>query len=323
VVNSETDAFQDSESIGGTAVTITGDGTGYTLPYKVAVISVTPQAGESLTSVNLNRAHTDIKITYWLDISANLPNCTTLKLVSDSETTYKHRHLERFTLESLPNQYDFTRFFRYCTALRCVEFGDDVVIGDCTRMFEGCSALRAAPALDLGDAYTLTYMFSGCTGLAHVPAYDTGSCDNFQGMFYGCTSLESVPLFDSSFVANFSSMFYGCTNLKRLPDFDFSSATTVASMLYSCVSLPEIPAWNLSNVTTATDFAAGCSSLQRSQVSGITRSHSYYNGSLSYTALNEIFTNLGTAALGAVITYSGNGSVGDPSIFIAKGWGSA
>ena len=68
------------------------------------------------------------------------------------------------------------------------------------------------------------------------------------------------------------------------------------------------------------NFARNCDSMKRCLATGI-KATTWINGTLSATALNEIYTNLATVT-GQTITVSGNyGTASDnPAIATAKGW---
>ena len=125
-----------------------------------------------------------------------------------------------------------------------------------------------------------------------------GSCPitGFPSMFQGCSSLQSVEL-DTSSGTNFSSMFQNCSSLQSV-ELDTSSGTSFTSMFVSCSSLSSV-------------ILTGCK-----------YTVSVANGVLSGTALDALYTSLGTAAGSQTITVSGNhGTSSDtPSIATAKGW---
>ena len=125
-----------------------------------------------------------------------------------------------------------------------------------------------------------------------------GSCPitNFTYMFQGCSSLSSVEL-DTSSGTSFASMFYNCSSLSSV-ELDTSSGTNFGGMFQSCSSLSSV-------------ILTGCK-----------YTVSVANGVLSGTALDALYTSLGTAAGSQTITVSGNhGTSSDtPSIATAKGW---
>jgi hypothetical protein len=125
---------------------------------------------------------------------------------------------------------------------------------------------------------------------------DTSAVTSTYQMFYGCWSLQSVTL-DTSAVTSTSEMFASCWSLQSVT-LDTSAVTDTSWMFYNC------------------------SSLQSVTLTGLTRGVSVANASLSSTALDALYTSLGTAAGSQTITVSGNyGTTGDdPSIATAKAW---
>ena len=98
-------------------------------------------------------------------------------------------------------------------------------------------------------------------------------------------------------ITNFADMFYGCSSLSSV-ELDTSSGTNFSSMFQNCSSLSSV-------------ILTGCK-----------YTVSVANGVLSGTALDALYTSLGTAAGSQTITVSGNHgtSSDDPSIATAKGW---
>ena len=115
-------------------------------------------------------------------------------------------------------------------------------------------------------------------------------------MFFYCSSLQSVTL-DTGAVVDASQMFSGCSSLQSVT-LDTGAVTSASQMFYNCYSLQSVV------------------------LTGLTRGVSVANASLSSTALDALYTSLGTAAGSQTITVSGNyGTTGDdPSIATAKGW---
>ena len=100
VINATTNTFQFSTVVNGAVSTFTNDGTGSLLPYRQAIITVTPQAGQTLTALNLNIKNTATGLitgysTGWLDIALSMPNCTASGLVISASTqNVKHGYLQ-------------------------------------------------------------------------------------------------------------------------------------------------------------------------------------------------------------------------------------
>ena len=192
--------------------------------YRQAVVTITPQSGQNLTSVNLNVRHTTPTVAHTtgvLDMVVGGPYISTL---SPNTSNVTYRMLRQFEWVGTCPITDFTNMFAYCSALSSVSL-------------------------------------------------DTSAGTNFYSMFSGCSALSSVTL-DTSAGTNFTQMFYGCSSV---------ASVTLTGCKYS-VSI------------------AGCV--------------------LSSTALDALYTSLGTAAGSQTITVSGNyGTTGDsPSIATSKGW---
>jgi len=339
--------------------------------YKTAIITITPQSGQNLTSVNLATAYTEAtagtRSTCWLDLELRVPNCTSLTI---GDAACRHPLLEQglirehsainfnslfrncfalhsvplfntaavtdmssmfnscFSLRSVPlfNTAAVTNMsymFNNCCSLRSVPVFDTALVGNMSYMFNACYSLPEAPAFNTAAVTTMLYMFNACYSLQFVPLLNTALVTNMSFMFATCYSLQFVPLFNTAAVTNMASMFATCSSLQIVPLFNTAAVTNMASMFATCSALQLLPALVMAAVTTATLFAANCNALGRFLGTGLRYSFSFLNSELSATALNEIFTNLGTAAAGGqTITITGNPGAAtcNSSIAIAKGW---
>jgi hypothetical protein len=101
VVNAATNDFQISRTEGGTALTLTNDGGADLLPYKQAIVVITPQAGQNLTSVELLLPFSAVTTfnSPWLDVAYSLNNIT-LSPFRPTTSAYVARHLERVNVVS-------------------------------------------------------------------------------------------------------------------------------------------------------------------------------------------------------------------------------
>ena len=100
-----------------------------------------------------------------------------------------------------------------------------------------------------------------------------------------------------------------------------NTVTSASYMFYGCPSLQSVTL-DTGAVVDASQMFGGCPSLQSVVLTGLTRGVSVANASLSSTALDALYTSLGTAAGSQTITVGGNyGTTGDdPSIATGKGW---
>jgi hypothetical protein len=151
------------------------------------------------------------------------------------------------------------------------------------------------------------------------------SLTSFVNLFYGLFFVESILISFSTNVNNISGMFTNCYSLKYPPLFDTSKVTTISTLFRATAwvhGVITVPAYDLSLCTAYSSTFAGAYNLERFMATGITRGISFVDCNLSATAINEIFTNLGTAAGTQTITVTGNRGAASctPSIATAKGW---
>ncbi len=300
IVGKTADTFQLATTIGGSAIALTTDGSGrvYVPKYRQVLITVTPQAGQTFTSIDIQKRHSQATLTAhsapWLDISIAGSSLTTITVCQ--QAAIKLLSLETFSL--------------YANS-----------VTDFTNMFNSCYSLTSIPLLNTAAGTTFTSMFSGCYSLTSIPLLNTAAGTNFSSMFSSCLSLVSIPLLNTAAGTNFSSMFSSCYSLTSIPLLNTAAGTNFSSMFSSCYSLTSIPLLNTAAGTTFTSMFNLCPSISRGTLNGTAQIISYSACKLSGAALDEIYTNLATV-VGKTITVSGNwGTATDnPTIATAKGW---
>jgi len=309
VVNPTANAFQVSATFGGAPVTLTNDGSATLLPYKIAIVTITPQAGQNLTVINLQAKHNQTGLqaytTGWLDFAISVPNVTGVNYTLGG-TAVGHRLLERVNV---------------------VACG---VLTNMANMYSNTPSLRSVSAFPSGISEVTTmashYLNSG---LKNFPVF-LGSAAKVQStsqMFNNCFNAEYFPALPGSIAAltNVSNM-YASTSVKRIPAFP-SSTANISNFTNICQVMPnlvELPAFNLNGVTSAGNGAnmfINCPSVRRIPISNMRFSFSVANCQLSAAATNEIFEGLPTVATAQTITVSGNPNAGfTASIATAKNW---
>ena len=161
--------------------------------YRQAIITITMQVGQNLTSIDFNQRHSSSNTQYdnnWLDVNAAGTSITYCKFGSGNNTT--SRKLERFNF-----------------------VGDNSISGtNFTVMFQYCSSLQTVPLFNTAAGTNFTSMFSLCYSLQTVPLFNTAAGTNFTSMFQQCYSLQTVPLFNTAAGTNFTSMFQQCYSLQ-------------------------------------------------------------------------------------------------------------
>jgi surface protein len=263
VINSTANTFQISATESGSAIALTNDGSATLLPYKIAVVTITPQAGQNLTNLNLFKKHNgglfDGYSTGWLDIAIALPSCTFLTIGSPSGTV-RYLNLEQVTINQLGNITSLYHLFGGCHSLRNVDINYSVTSSVTTMqyMFRYCYSLTSVPLFDTSNVTNISYMLQRASALTSVPLFDTSNVTNMTGFLRDCYSLTSVPLFDTSSVTTMSNMFLSCYSLTSVPLFDTSSVTSMSNMLTACYSLTSVPLFNTSSVTDMNSMFNGC-----------------------------------------------------------------
>jgi hypothetical protein len=160
--------------------------------YKQAIITVTPQSGQTLTNINLQQQHSAATHVYsagWLDISMVGTNINTLTIGGSNVYIFMLEQFNYIGLNKITN-------FNY--------------------LFSSCYSLMNLQNLYTGSGQTFAGMFSGCYTLQTIPLIDTSKGTNFSSMFNACSSLQVIPELVTSSGTNFSNMFSSCYNLLYL-----------------------------------------------------------------------------------------------------------
>ena len=270
VVNATTNTFQVSAASGGSAITLTNDGSGTILPYKMAVVVVTATTG-NLTGLNLNLRNTQTGLnkyeTGWLDIAVGSPNFTASGLQLSSSTSGSSsiymELVQQVTIVNLGNQNTAAYLFYGMSDLRnLVMTASTSAVTSAVNMFGACYSLQTTPLFDTSAVTTMSNMFYECYSLQAVPLFNTTNVTVMTNMFYLCYSLQSVPLFNTVNVVGMSFMFYFCSSLQTVPLFNTVAVTSMGSMFYGCYSLQLAPLLNTVAVLNMSSMFNSCYSLQ-------------------------------------------------------------
>jgi hypothetical protein len=295
--------------------------------YKTAIVTVTPQAGQTLSAIDLSLKHTQTGLinghsSQWLDMRLAMNNVGTVTTFAN--TNWLHRLLERFEwVGGSSVQTSFVNFLNSCTSLQSIPLFNTAAGNNFTSFLFGCTSLQSVPLFNTAAVTNFQSFLSGCTSLQQIPLFNTSSGTNFTSFLQNCTSLQQIPLFNTSSGTNFNSFLFGCTSLQQIPLFNTSSGTNFGAFLRNCLSLQQVPLLNTSLATELGAFALGCPSLSRIQATfPAGQSFSLANLALGPDALNEIYTNLPTASGTPTITVTGNWGTAahDPTIATNKGW---
>ena len=268
VINSTANGFQVSTTPGGSAVAFGVVGTASLLPYRQAIITVTPRSPTGkMTDLNLNLKNGTTGLqayeTGWLDLEISSPNFGTTGLtIRTSSEVVRMRMVERIRIANLGGMISCGNMFQNCFSLQEVVLPNTASITNTSNMFNSCYSLRTAPLFNMAAVTNASFMFNACYNLLAVPLYNTAAVANMSNMFNNCTNLRTVPLFNTAAATNMSSMFTSCYSLLTVPLFDTTLVTTMASMFNLCLSLQTVPLFNTPIVNTMNQMFSGCAALQ-------------------------------------------------------------
>jgi hypothetical protein len=208
---------------------------------------------------------------------------------------------------------DMTSMFQNCISLKTVPLFNTIAVTGMSSMFNFCISLVTVPLFNTGAVTTMNSMFYNCFSLSSVPLFNTANVLSFASMFIQCYSLRSVPLFNTIKGTNFASTFNSCVSLMTIPEFNTIAATDIQSMFSACYSLTQFPAMNLSAVTSASQTTNACFSMAAFNATGFRVTMSFSQCKLAKNELETIFTNLGTALVGATRTLTISNNWGAPT----------
>lgn len=240
--------------------------------------------------------------------------------------------------------------FSGCVDLETISTVFPNTITSAYSMFSSCSKLKDLTPFDTSNITAASFMFYGTSSLKDISWVDFSSVTDIREMFRG-SRIEKLPnifnkvdvvstaeiFFSSSFVINPNSLDGVKANslyrfakssgsLERVPLLDVTSVTDIRQAFSGCVRIPSLPSWDLSGVTTSdTTSFSSCTSLRESNITGLTRTHSYASCKLDRSAIVNIFNNLGTSSGTQTIYVTGNPGSSDltsSDLLIAtnKGW---
>lgn len=248
-----------------------GSGTLTTRGYRQAIVTITPQAGQNLTSVSFQAknpatgATVTTQVAKWLDIKMAGASIAVLSVGAGNPNVIHLGVLERFEFVGPEVIANASTIFGFCRELSQMVVPPTFLGAACTstnNMFFVCQQLVSAPMMDTHLVTNHSSMFSSCNRLTDVPLYDTSASLTTAFMFSGCSALKSVPKFNTSAVTAMNNMFASCSLLTAIPALDTSHVTTMANMFLSCVSLADAPqGLSFAACTTVSAMFSGCRSL--------------------------------------------------------------
>lgn len=233
--------------------------------YKTLIITITPQAGSTLTSVNFLEKHNQPGLANgygsgWLDIKMAGSLINTLAIGAETTAVVRHTLLEQFEFVGPSSLTTIAGMFYDCRGLKNVVSLDTRLVTGTRRAFYN-TKLEKLPELDLSSCASLADAFTGMFQLKYVPELNTSNVSNFTSTFFDCYSLNSIAYLDTSNATNMSGMFQNCQSLRYLPPLNTSRVTNFNGMFNGCKSLINIPVLDTSKGINLDAMFAGCNSL--------------------------------------------------------------
>lgn len=191
-------------------------------------------------------------------------------------------------------------------------------------MFEGSKIKKFGTLSASIQISAVTQMFNG-SSLEEIGTIDFNGAllPSLQTMFNTCYSLRgSVVINNVPNITQAISTFNSCKMLDSFYIQSSSALTNISGIASYCIKLSSVEITDCSGITTTTNCFIGTSNLQSVTLTGITVGFSVANNQMSATAINNMFTALGTASGAQTVTVTGNpgASTCDTTIATAKGW---
>jgi surface protein len=303
--------------------------------YKQVIVTVTPQVGQNLTTVDFQQRYTGqimSSATGWLDVTGSFPNAGAGATITFGGGMVRHTYVEQVTILTIGACTSMANMFLLCFSIQSVPLFNTALVTSMTSMFNNCSALRKVPLFNTALVTDMSFMFTNCSSLQSVPLFNTASVTNMNGMFSNCQSLIEIPLLNTTLVQNMGTTFNNCQSLQRIASLNTGAVTDMSLMFNLCLSLQSIPALSTASITTTAgtdfgdNFATNAQSLDRCEMV-FARTVGSTNCQLGVDALVEIFTNLvdRSATTSATITITNNWgaallSVAQRNIALSKNW---
>lgn len=217
--------------------------------YRQALVTVTPQAGQHITQVNMVMRHGSAPPfanhpALWLDVSMAGTNISSLTLGNSSNSgLVRFPLLERVQIRGATALTGYSNIFGSLPALQNVNDDLDWTgVSSASSMFINCFSLKVAPVCDMsaGSVTDCTSMFYSCYNLVRVPYINAPNATTLTTMFQYCGSLKDIVL-KAPAATTITQMFSTCYSLVDASNVSVWAAVTANNVFESCYSLQILP----------------------------------------------------------------------------------
>ena len=201
VVNSTTNTFQLALTEGGTPITI-GTGTGTILPYKQAIVTVTPINGATISWFDVQQIDsrtTQRRDRGWLEFIHSHPSMTSDPEYGNESARNTPFSIEQITMLNVGNNTNWSSTWRgmYNLASLNVDFGNTTATAFNTCFYQ-CRGIKTIPDfnMSLDNNTTLNSLFSFCYSLRKIPVFTGGIAKKITGYssaFNSCYQIREIP----------------------------------------------------------------------------------------------------------------------------------
>ena len=235
--------------------TVTSEG------FRQVIVTITPQAGQNLTNIDLRRYHPDLSplglypTNPIFEAYISAPEATFMTIGASGDASQGEARLRSLMYLKIINaakMLNWSYLASYLLNLKKFE-AYNVAPTTLNFAFYGSSSLIDVNLFNTSNCTNLNYTFAACTSLATVPLFDTSKVTFFTNTFNNCYSLTSVPAFNTSSVTYFTSTFQACYALRAIPAFSFPKVISVQNAFNSCYSLVSAPPFTTSSALTTLD----------------------------------------------------------------------
>jgi hypothetical protein len=185
--------------------------------YRQAILTITPQSGQTLTSITFNvrnpAATQNVYSIKVLDVVVVGANISSLAL---SGNLVRAGILESF---HFPGDNSITSFSGF---------------------LQGCSSLLSIPALNVSNGTDFSNFLQGCVSLKSLHVLNFSNGTNFSNFLANCSSLQFLPELNVSNGTNFTGFLRVCTSLQFLPELNVSNGTVFGGFMANCFSLGSV-----------------------------------------------------------------------------------
>jgi len=140
---------------------------------KTAIVTVTPQAGQTLSAIDISQKHTQSGLvnghsSNWLDIRLAMNNVGTVTTYNGS---WLHRLLEQFEwVGGSSVQTIFASFLQSCTSLQSVPLFDTSAGTIFSNFLQGCNSLQSVPLFDTSAGTDFGNFLQYCSSISRIQA---------------------------------------------------------------------------------------------------------------------------------------------------------